>query len=95
MSDFCWRETGAGRGLVITLNRPEARNAVNIAFGTTLVAATKRLDEDDSLSLGVLTGAGKIFASEDAKEARSRLRRCASPSGRVASGLPFRLYRAE
>ena len=85
----------AGRVLVITLNRPEARNAVNTALGTALVAATKRLDEDDSLSLGVLTGAGKIFASEDAKEARSPLRSCASPSGRVARGLPFRLYRAE
>ena len=53
----------AGRVLVITLNRPEARNAVNTALGTALVAATKRLDEDDSLSLGVLTGAGKGFSS--------------------------------
>lgn len=52
-----------GRVLVITLNRPEARNAVNTALGTALVAATKRLDEDDSLSLGVLTGAGKGFSA--------------------------------
>ena len=52
-----------GRVLVVTLNRPEARNAIDSALGTALVAATKRLDEDDSLSLGVLTGAGKGFSS--------------------------------
>jgi enoyl-CoA hydratase len=52
-----------GRILVITLNRPEARNAVNTALGTALVEATQRLDADDSLSLGVLTGAGKGFSA--------------------------------
>ena len=52
-----------GRILVITLNRPEVRNAVNTALGTALVEATQRLDADDSLSLGVLTGAGKGFSS--------------------------------
>lgn len=52
-----------GRVLVITLNRPEARNAINTPLGLALVAATKRLDEDDSLSLGILTGAGKGFSA--------------------------------
>ena len=52
-----------GRILVITLNRPEARNSINNALGTALIAATRRLDEDDALSLGVLTGAGKGFSA--------------------------------
>jgi enoyl-CoA hydratase len=52
-----------GRVLVVTLNRPEARNAVNSALGAALAAATGHLDGDDSLSLGVLTGAGKGFSA--------------------------------
>ncbi|MDJ0867285.1 MAG: crotonase/enoyl-CoA hydratase family protein [Myxococcota bacterium] len=52
-----------GRVLLITLNRPEARNAVNTALGTALVAAIRQLDEDADLSLGVLTGAGKGFSA--------------------------------
>jgi len=53
-----------GRVLVITLNRPEARNAVDNALGDALVEAVAGLDSDESLSLGVLTGAGKGFSAE-------------------------------
>ncbi|MEE2703731.1 MAG: crotonase/enoyl-CoA hydratase family protein [Myxococcota bacterium] len=52
-----------GRILLITMNRPEARNAVNSALGQQLVSVTKQLDEDDGLSIGVLTGAGKGFSA--------------------------------
>ncbi len=52
-----------GRVLVITLNRPDARNSVNSAMGRQLVSIVQRLDEDDSLSIGVLTGAGKGFSA--------------------------------
>jgi enoyl-CoA hydratase len=52
-----------GRVLVVTLNRPEARNSVNSALGRALVAAMRRLDEDDALSLGVVTGAGRGFSA--------------------------------
>ena len=45
-----------GRVLVITLNRPEARNAINSALGVGLVEAVARLDEDDGLTAAVLTG---------------------------------------
>lgn len=51
------------RVLVLTLNRPEARNAIDSALGQALTAAMVRLDEDDGLSVGVLTGAGKGFSS--------------------------------
>ena len=52
-----------GRVLLLTLNRPEARNSINSTLGLALQAASKQLDEDDSLSLGVLTGAGKGFSA--------------------------------
>jgi enoyl-CoA hydratase len=51
------------RILVITLNRPEARNAVNVEVARGLAAALDRLDGDDDVVLGVLTGAGNTFCS--------------------------------
>jgi len=52
-----------GRVRLITLNRPEARNAVNSALGLALVAAVDELDSDDGLTAGVLTGAGRGFSA--------------------------------
>ncbi|HWD25316.1 MAG TPA: crotonase/enoyl-CoA hydratase family protein [Acidimicrobiales bacterium] len=58
-----------GRVLLITINRPEARNALNAAVVTALRAAFDRLDEDGGLTVGVLTGAGPGFsAGMDLKE---------------------------
>ena len=52
-----------GRVLLITLNRPDARNAVNSALAQALLAAVERLDEDKDLTAGILTGAGRGFCS--------------------------------
>ncbi|RMH68919.1 MAG: enoyl-CoA hydratase [Actinomyces sp.] len=52
-----------GRVLLITLNRPEAMNAINGALSRGLVAATGELDDDPDLTAGVLTGAGRGFCS--------------------------------
>ncbi len=52
-----------GRVLLITINRPDQRNAVNAAVATGIAAALDELDEDPELSLGVLTGAGKGFSA--------------------------------
>jgi enoyl-CoA hydratase len=49
--------------LVITLNRPDARNAVNAALAEGVGAALDELDADDDLRVGLLTGAGKGFSS--------------------------------
>ena len=49
--------------LEITLNRPEARNAINAAVAHGVAAALDRLDGDGSLRVGILTGAGKAFCS--------------------------------
>ena len=52
-----------GRTLLITLNRPDARNAVNAALAQGVAAALDELDSDDDLAVGVLTGAGKGFSA--------------------------------
>jgi enoyl-CoA hydratase len=49
--------------LVITLNRPEVRNAVNAAVAEGIASALDALDADDELAVGVLTGAGGFFCA--------------------------------
>jgi len=51
------------RVLLITLNRPEVRNAVNSALAEGVAAALDELDSDDELSVGILTGAGGFFSA--------------------------------
>jgi enoyl-CoA hydratase len=53
----------AGAVLVITMNRPEARNAVNAALAHGMAAALDEIDRDPTLSVGVLTGAEGTFCS--------------------------------
>ena len=49
--------------LVITINRPEARNAVNGEVARGLAAALDALDGRDDLNVGVRTGAGSTFCA--------------------------------
>ena len=49
--------------LVITINRPDQRNAVNAAVAQGIGHALDALDADDGLVLGVITGAGKGFCA--------------------------------
>ena len=48
---------------VITINRPDARNALDRAVAEGVAAAVDELDADDELRAGVLTGAGGTFSS--------------------------------
>lgn len=52
-----------GSVLVITLNRPEARNSVNLELALAVGEALDRLDADRALAVGVVTGAGRGFCS--------------------------------
>lgn len=52
-----------GKTLLITLNRPEARNAVNLPLAEGIAAALDELDRDTELVVGVLTGGGKGFCA--------------------------------
>jgi enoyl-CoA hydratase len=48
---------------VITINRPEARNALTRAVAEAVAAAVDELDASDDLRVGVLTGAGGTFSA--------------------------------
>jgi enoyl-CoA hydratase len=52
-----------GHVLVVTVNRPEVRNAINFAAASAIAAAMQQLDEDPALRVGVLTGAGGTFCA--------------------------------
>jgi enoyl-CoA hydratase/carnithine racemase len=60
-----------GAVALITINRPEARNAINAEVRAGLHAAWQRFEADDSAKVAILTGAGdKAFcAGMDLKEA--------------------------
>ncbi len=49
--------------LVLTLNRPEARNAIDLETAEAIAEALEQLDRDDAVTVGVLTGAGKGFSA--------------------------------
>jgi enoyl-CoA hydratase len=48
---------------VMTINRPEARNAVNRAVAVALAQALDELDARDDIAVGVITGAGGTFCA--------------------------------
>jgi enoyl-CoA hydratase len=52
-----------GATLLVTINRPAKRNAINQAVADRIAAALDRLDDDDELAVGVLTGAGPGFSA--------------------------------
>ena len=52
-----------GNIFVISLNRPKARNAVNLAMAQGLERAISELDERPELRVGILTGAGPYFCA--------------------------------
>jgi len=55
--------------MIITLNRPEAMNAVNQELAEMLAASLDELDNNKDVSVGVLTGNGRGFcAGMDLKE---------------------------
>ena len=52
-----------GRTLVITMNRPEARNAVNGDVASGIEAAIDELENNEELWTAVLTGNGPVFCA--------------------------------
>jgi len=49
--------------LIVTINRPEARNAVDAATAAALVDAFRSFDADKNAAVAVLTGAGGTFCA--------------------------------
>jgi enoyl-CoA hydratase len=52
-----------GAVLVVTIDRPRAKNSINTAAAQAIGAAMDTLDADDSLFVGVITGAGGVFSA--------------------------------
>ena len=52
-----------GHVLIITVNRPEVRNAFDLVSAQGMHAAMDRLDQEDDLFLGIITGAGDHFCA--------------------------------
>jgi enoyl-CoA hydratase len=52
-----------GRTAIVTIERPERRNAVDAATAQALYDAFKAFDADDGLDVAVLTGAGGTFCA--------------------------------
>ncbi len=58
-----------GHVAVITMNRPEARNAINGEMAETMEAALDQMEDDPEIWVGILTSVGKAFcAGADLKE---------------------------
>jgi enoyl-CoA hydratase/carnithine racemase len=53
----------AGTTAIVTINRPEARNAVDQPTAQALAAAFRRFDADESARAAILTGAGGFFCA--------------------------------
>lgn len=49
--------------MIITINRPEARNAANRAVAEGIAAAMDELDSNNDIRVAILTGAGNTFCS--------------------------------
>ncbi|MFC9973818.1 crotonase/enoyl-CoA hydratase family protein [Spirillospora sp. NPDC127200] len=62
MSDAVLTEED-GAVLVVTINRPQAKNAVNGEVAQGIAKAIEELDSRKDLSIGVLTGAGGTFCA--------------------------------
>ena len=71
-----------GRVAVVTIDRPERRNAVDSATATALADAIEAADADDAVAVLVLTGAGGAFcAGADLTALSEGDRRDLDPSG--------------
>lgn len=62
MSDDVLVSVGDGI-MIVTINRPAARNAVNRAVALGIADAMKELDGNDAIHAAILTGAGGTFCS--------------------------------
>lgn len=70
-----------GHVLVVTMNRPEARNAFDGASAQALEAAADRIDGEDDIFVAVITGAGGNFSAGADLKAAARGERAATKRG--------------
>jgi enoyl-CoA hydratase len=72
----------AGKVLVVTINRPQARNAVDSSTAGALGQVFQQFDRDEGLNAAVFTGAGGTFcAGADLREIAEGRRPPVDPAG--------------
>jgi enoyl-CoA hydratase len=77
---------------VITINRPQARNAVDSAAAHALAQVFEEFDRDDTLDAAILTGAqGTFCAGADLREVAAGTRRPVTPEGHAPMGPTWML----
>jgi len=73
--------------VLITLNRPEAMNAINRTLRRELAEAIQAYDQDEGLRVAIITGAGRAFcAGRDLKERAEDLAKGIQPKGSDSTG---------
>ncbi|MBA2397293.1 MAG: crotonase/enoyl-CoA hydratase family protein [Bradyrhizobium sp.] len=70
-----------GHILVVTINRPEARNAFDLKSAQAMHAAMDLLDQQDDLFVGIITGAGGVFSAGADLKAVARGERAVTERG--------------
>jgi len=81
-----------GHVLTVTINRPQARNAVDAATGLALAAAFDDFEHDDGLHVAILTGAkGTFCAGADLHEIAAGRRGQVNPQGPAPMGPTWML----
>jgi len=85
-------ETSGGVGR-ITLNRPNERNAMSPEMGQEVEAAVAQLNDDDTLRVVVVSGAGKAFSSGGDLKSLAREAGLSSEGQGLGGGAAFyKLY---
>jgi enoyl-CoA hydratase/carnithine racemase len=73
-----------GAVATITMNRPEARNAIDLTMRQELLAALDEVEGDAAARVLILTGSGEHFcAGGDVKTMRARRQTATEGRGRV------------
>jgi enoyl-CoA hydratase len=71
-----------GRVYIVTINRPERRNAIDADTAEELYKAWKYFEDNDNLYVGIITGAnGNFSAGADLYDMDRMIRRVDDPSG--------------
>src|SRR5205085_10538350 len=84
-----------GGTFVVTINRPEVRNALDGPTASALAQAFREFDSDDTLAVAVLSGSGETFCSGfDLKAVAdaTRMLRVSEEGDAVAGGLEVALW---
>lgn len=73
--------------LIITINRPEARNAISFETAQQLSAAFDEMDARDDVRIGILTGAGGTFSAGMDLKDFAKTRKRSAVEGKGFGGL--------